>query len=39
MIVPKIVGAIIESVLNETYEKAKNKMFKELAMNSTFAER
>jgi CubicO group peptidase (beta-lactamase class C family) len=39
MIVPKIVGAIIESVLNETYEKAMNKMFKELAMNSTFAER
>ncbi len=35
----QIVGAIIESVLNETYEKAMNKMFVELGMNSTFAER
>jgi CubicO group peptidase (beta-lactamase class C family) len=35
----QIVGAIIESVLNETYEKAINKMFKEIGMNSTFAER
>jgi serine beta-lactamase-like protein LACTB len=35
----QIIGAIIESVLNETYENAMNKMFKELGMNSTFAER
>ncbi len=35
----QILGAIIESVLNETYNKAMNKMFEELGMNSTFAER
>jgi serine beta-lactamase-like protein LACTB len=35
----QIIGAIIESVLNETYENAINKMFKELGMSSTFAER
>ncbi len=35
----QIIGAIIESVLNETYENAMNKMFKELGMSSTFAER
>jgi CubicO group peptidase (beta-lactamase class C family) len=35
----QIIGAIIESVLNETYENAVNKMFKELGMSSTFAER
>jgi serine beta-lactamase-like protein LACTB len=35
----QITGAIIESVLNETYENAINKMFKELGMSSTFAER
>jgi CubicO group peptidase (beta-lactamase class C family) len=35
----QILGAIIESVLNETYENAVNKMFKELGMSSTFAER
>jgi serine beta-lactamase-like protein LACTB len=35
----QILGAIIESVLNETYENAMNKMFKELGMSSTFTER
>ena len=35
----QVVGAIIESVLNETYESAINKMFKKLEMNSTFCER
>jgi CubicO group peptidase (beta-lactamase class C family) len=35
----QIIGGIIESVLNETYENAMNKMFKELGMSSTFAER
>jgi serine beta-lactamase-like protein LACTB len=35
----QILGAIIESVLNETYENVMNKMFKELGMSSTFAER
>jgi CubicO group peptidase (beta-lactamase class C family) len=35
----QIIGAIIESVLNDTFENAINKMFKELGMNSTFAER
>jgi serine beta-lactamase-like protein LACTB len=35
----QITGAIIESVLNETYENAINNMFKELGMSSTFAER
>jgi serine beta-lactamase-like protein LACTB len=35
----QIIGAIIESVLNETYENAINNMFKELGMSSTFAER
>jgi serine beta-lactamase-like protein LACTB len=35
----QIIGAIIESVLNETYENAINNMFKELGMNFTFAER
>jgi serine beta-lactamase-like protein LACTB len=35
----QIIGAIIESVLNETYENAINKMFNELGMSSTFAER
>jgi serine beta-lactamase-like protein LACTB len=35
----QITGAIIESVMNETYENAINKMFKELGMSSTFAER
>jgi serine beta-lactamase-like protein LACTB len=34
----QITGAIIESVLNETFENAMNKMFKELGMSSTFAE-
>jgi CubicO group peptidase (beta-lactamase class C family) len=34
----QIIGAIIETVLNETYENAMNKMFKELGMSSTFAE-
>jgi serine beta-lactamase-like protein LACTB len=35
----QILGAIIESVLNETFENTMNKMFKELGMSSTFAER
>ena len=35
----QVVGAVVESVLNETYESAINKMFKELEMNSTFCER
>jgi len=35
----QIIRAIIESVLNETYENAINNMFKELGMSSTFAER
>ena len=35
----QVVGAIIESVLNETYESAINKMFEQLDMNSTFCER
>ncbi len=35
----QIIGAIIESVLNETFENAINKMFKELGMSSTFTER
>jgi serine beta-lactamase-like protein LACTB len=35
----QIIGAIIESVLNETYENAINNMFKELDMSFTFAER
>jgi serine beta-lactamase-like protein LACTB len=35
----QVVGAIIESVLNETYESAINKMFKQLEMNKTFCER
>ena len=34
-----VVGAVIESVLNQTYESAINKMFKELDMNSTVCER
>ena len=35
----QMVGAIIESVLNQTYEKAINKMFEDLGMDSTFCER
>jgi serine beta-lactamase-like protein LACTB len=35
----QIIGAIIESVMNESYESAINKMFKELGMSSTYAER
>jgi serine beta-lactamase-like protein LACTB len=35
----QIIGAIIESVLNDTFENAINKMFKELGMSSTFAEK
>ena len=34
-----VVGAVIESILNQTYESAINKMFKELDMNSTICER
>ena len=35
----QVIGAIIESVLNQTYEKAINKMFEDLGMVSTFCER
>ena len=34
-----LVGAVIESVLNQTYESAINQMFRELDMNSTVCER
>ena len=35
----QVVGAVIESVLNQTYESAINRMFKDLNMNSTVCER
>jgi len=35
----QVIGAIIESVTNETYENAINKRFKEIGLSSTFAER
>ena len=35
----QVIGAIIESVLNKTYESVVNKMFEDLEMNSTFCER
>jgi CubicO group peptidase (beta-lactamase class C family) len=35
----QIIEAIIETVLNETYENAMNKTFKGLGMSSTFVER
>jgi hypothetical protein len=35
----QIIGAIVESVLNETFEKAINDMLKEIEMNSTCAEK
>ena len=35
----QVMGAIIESVLNQTFESAMNQMFKDLGMNSTFCDR
>ncbi|CAG2102332.1 unnamed protein product [Medioppia subpectinata] len=35
----QMVGAIIEAVLNSTYDKEIEKMFRQLNMNSTFAEK
>jgi serine beta-lactamase-like protein LACTB, mitochondrial len=35
----QVVGAIIESVMNETYESAITKVFKSMGLNETFPER